>query len=135
MTFGLACLYGHQVASFEYHPMNVGLGITYALPIVCSACLANDEREIIPERGVSTDQRRKGRSPRCLDAISAGRLSVSGEQGFHLDPHSAHSSPFYSQFEEDVDLSTAAKESSRLGRGRSPDLKLDSEEFIPTGME
>lgn len=40
MTFGVTYLYGHQVASFEYRPTNVGFGVTYALPIV-TAVLAS----------------------------------------------------------------------------------------------
>jgi len=36
MTFSVAYSLGHQVASSEYRPTNVGFGITYALPIVVS---------------------------------------------------------------------------------------------------
>ena len=36
MTFSVAYSLGHQVASAEYRPTNVGFGITYALPIVVS---------------------------------------------------------------------------------------------------
>jgi predicted ATPase len=36
MTFGVTYSLGHQVASSEYRPTNVGFGITYALPIVVS---------------------------------------------------------------------------------------------------
>ena len=33
MTFCVSYSLGHQVASSEYRPTNVGFGITYALPI------------------------------------------------------------------------------------------------------
>jgi predicted ATPase len=40
MTFNVTYILGHQVASSEYRPTNVGFGITYALPIVVSVLSA-----------------------------------------------------------------------------------------------
>lgn len=40
MTFSVAYSLGHQVASAEYRPTNVGFGITYALPIVVATLAA-----------------------------------------------------------------------------------------------
>lgn len=40
MTFSVTYSLGHQVASSEYRPTNVGFGITYALPIVVSVLSA-----------------------------------------------------------------------------------------------
>ncbi len=40
MAFSVAYSLGHQVASEEYRPTNVGFGITYALPIVISVLSA-----------------------------------------------------------------------------------------------
>lgn len=40
MTFAVSYLFGHQVASVEYRPTNVGFGITYALPIVVAVLSA-----------------------------------------------------------------------------------------------
>lgn len=49
MTFGVAYSLGHQVASAEYRPTNVGFGITYALPIVVSVLSARPGSLIIIE--------------------------------------------------------------------------------------
>ena len=40
MTFGVSYSLGHQVASAEYRPTNVGFGITYALPILTAVLSA-----------------------------------------------------------------------------------------------
>jgi len=40
MTFNVTYILGHQVASSEYRPTNVGFGITYALPIVIAVLSA-----------------------------------------------------------------------------------------------
>jgi len=49
MTFGVAYSLGHQVASSEYRPTNVGFGITYALPIVVSVLSAHPGSLVIVE--------------------------------------------------------------------------------------
>lgn len=49
MTFSVAYSLGHQVASSEYRPTNVGFGITYALPIVVSVLAARPGSLVIVE--------------------------------------------------------------------------------------
>jgi predicted ATPase len=49
MTFSVAYSLGHQVASSEYRPTNVGFGITYALPIVVSVLSARPGSLVIIE--------------------------------------------------------------------------------------
>jgi predicted ATPase len=49
MTFGVTYSLGHQVASWEYRPTNVGFGITYALPIVVSVLSAHPGGLVIVE--------------------------------------------------------------------------------------
>jgi predicted ATPase len=49
MTFNVGYLLGHQVASSEYRPTNVGFGITYALPIVVSVLSARPGSLVIIE--------------------------------------------------------------------------------------
>jgi predicted ATPase len=58
MTFSVTYSLGHQVASAEYRPTNVGFGITYALPVVLavlSACpgslviIENPEAHLHPQ--------------------------------------------------------------------------------------
>jgi len=49
MTFGVTYSLGHQVASSEYRPTNVGFGITYALPIVVSVLSARPGSLVIVE--------------------------------------------------------------------------------------
>lgn len=49
MTFGVTYSLGHQVASSEYRPTNVGFGITYALPIVVSVLSAHPGSLVIIE--------------------------------------------------------------------------------------
>jgi predicted ATPase len=49
MTFSVTYLLGHQVASSEYRPTNVGFGITYALPIVVSVLSARPGGLVIVE--------------------------------------------------------------------------------------
>jgi predicted ATPase len=49
MTFNVTYSLGHQVASSEYRPTNVGFGITYALPIVVSVLSARPGGLIIIE--------------------------------------------------------------------------------------
>jgi predicted ATPase len=49
MTFSVAYSLGHQVASSEYRPTNVGFGITYALPIVVSILSAHPGSLVIVE--------------------------------------------------------------------------------------
>jgi predicted ATPase len=49
MTFGVTYSLGHQVASSEYRPTNVGFGITYALPIVVSILSARPGSLVIVE--------------------------------------------------------------------------------------
>ena len=49
MTFSVAYSLGHQVASSEYRPTNVGFGITYALPIVVSVLSARPGSLVIVE--------------------------------------------------------------------------------------
>jgi predicted ATPase len=49
MTFGVSYLFGHQVASVEYRPTNVGFGITYALPIVVAVLSASRGSLVIVE--------------------------------------------------------------------------------------
>ena len=49
MTFGVTYSLGHQVASSEYRPTNVGFGITYALPIVVSVLSARPGSLVIIE--------------------------------------------------------------------------------------
>jgi predicted ATPase len=49
MTFSVAYSLGHQVASSEYRPTNVGFGITYALPIVVSVLAARPGSLVIIE--------------------------------------------------------------------------------------
>jgi predicted ATPase len=49
MTFGVTYSLGHQVASAEYRPTNVGFGITYALPIVVSVLSARPGSLVIIE--------------------------------------------------------------------------------------
>lgn len=49
MTFSVAYSLGHQVASSEYRPTNVGFGITYALPIVVSVLSARPGGLVIVE--------------------------------------------------------------------------------------
>ncbi|MGA2113964.1 MAG: DUF3696 domain-containing protein [Bryobacteraceae bacterium] len=49
MTFGVTYSLGHQVASSEYRPTNVGFGITYALPIVVSVLSARPGSVVIVE--------------------------------------------------------------------------------------
>jgi predicted ATPase len=49
MTFSVAYSLGHQVASAEYRPTNVGFGITYALPIVVSILSARPGGLVIVE--------------------------------------------------------------------------------------
>jgi len=49
MTFGVTYSLGHQVASSEYRPTNVGFGITYALPIVVAVLSARSGSLVIIE--------------------------------------------------------------------------------------
>jgi predicted ATPase len=49
MTFGVTYSLGHQVASSEYRPTNVGFGITYALPIVVAVLSARPGSLVIIE--------------------------------------------------------------------------------------
>ena len=49
MTFSVTYSLGHQVASSEYRPTNVGFGITYALPIVVSVLSARPGGLVIVE--------------------------------------------------------------------------------------
>ncbi len=49
MTFGVAYSLGHQVASAEYRPTNVGFGVTYVLPVVVSVLSARPGSLIIIE--------------------------------------------------------------------------------------
>lgn len=49
MTFNVTYNLGHQVASSEYRPTNVGFGITYALPIVVSVLAARPGSLVIIE--------------------------------------------------------------------------------------
>jgi predicted ATPase len=49
MTFSVTYALGHQVASSEYRPTNVGFGITYALPIVVSVLSARPGSLVIVE--------------------------------------------------------------------------------------
>lgn len=49
MTFGVTYSLGHQVASSEYRPTNVGFGISYALPIVVSVLSARPGSVVIVE--------------------------------------------------------------------------------------
>jgi predicted ATPase len=49
MTFNVTYSLGHQVASSEYRPTNVGFGITYALPIVVSVLAARPGSLVIIE--------------------------------------------------------------------------------------
>ena len=49
MTFNVTYNLGHQVASSEYRPTNVGFGITYALPIVVSVLAARPGSLVIVE--------------------------------------------------------------------------------------
>jgi len=49
MTFNVTYSLGHQVASSEYRPTNVGFGITYALPIVVSVLSAHPGGFVIVE--------------------------------------------------------------------------------------
>lgn len=49
MTFSVTYSLGHQVASSEYRPTNVGFGITYALPIVVSVLSAHPGSLLIVE--------------------------------------------------------------------------------------
>jgi predicted ATPase len=49
MTFSVAYSLGHQVASSEYRPTNVGFGITYALPIVVAMLSAHPGGLVIVE--------------------------------------------------------------------------------------
>jgi predicted ATPase len=49
MTFSVTYSLGHQVASSEYRPTNVGFGITYALPIVVSVLSAHPGSLVIVE--------------------------------------------------------------------------------------
>jgi predicted ATPase len=49
MTFSVMYSLGHQVASAEYRPTNVGFGITYALPIVVSVLAARPGSLVIVE--------------------------------------------------------------------------------------
>jgi predicted ATPase len=49
MTFNVTYSLGHQVASSEYRPTNVGFGITYALPIVVSVLSARPGSLVIIE--------------------------------------------------------------------------------------
>src|SRR5438046_1441121 len=49
MTFSVTYSLGHQVASSEYRPTNVGFGITYALPIVVSILSARPGSLVIIE--------------------------------------------------------------------------------------
>jgi predicted ATPase len=49
MTFSVTYSLGHQVASSEYRPTNVGFGITYALPIVVSVLSAHPGSLMIVE--------------------------------------------------------------------------------------
>jgi predicted ATPase len=49
MTFSVAYSLGHQVASSEYRPTNVGFGVTYALPIVVSLLAAHPGGLVVVE--------------------------------------------------------------------------------------
>jgi predicted ATPase len=49
MTFSVTYSLGHQVASSEYRPTNVGFGITYALPIVVAVLAARPGGLVIVE--------------------------------------------------------------------------------------
>jgi predicted ATPase len=49
MTFNVTYQLGHQVASSEYRPTNVGFGITYALPIVVAVLSARPGSLLIVE--------------------------------------------------------------------------------------
>ena len=49
MTFSVTYSLGHQVASSEYRPTNVGFGITYALPVVVSILSARPGSFLIVE--------------------------------------------------------------------------------------
>jgi predicted ATPase len=49
MTFSVTYSLGHQVASSEYRPTNVGFGITYVLPIVVSVLAARPGSLLIVE--------------------------------------------------------------------------------------
>lgn len=49
MTFSVTYSLGHQVASAEYRPTNVGFGVTYALPIVVAVLSAHPGSLVIVE--------------------------------------------------------------------------------------
>lgn len=122
MTFNVTYSLGHQVASSEYRPTNVGFGITYALPIVVSVLSAHPGGLVIVENPEAhLHPRGQVKMGELLSLASAAGIQIL------IETHSDHvlNGIRLAVRERKVDPSRVALYHSKWDRGaKSPSLTL-----------
>jgi predicted ATPase len=122
ITFNVTYSLGHQVASSEYRPTNVGFGITYALPIVVSVLSAHRGSLVIVENPEAhLHPRGQVKMGELLSLASTAGVQIL------IETHSDHvlNGIRLAVHEKKVDASRVALYHSKWDRGgKSPSLTL-----------